>query len=520
MGVTRRRTRVATVAALTSGLIGLSLLGAGAFATEDTSPSACPEGSFLYRPAADSTSTTTTESTTETSDSLLPDGTSRNTTTTLTRTVTETVIKAVEGSAEAQTDPFVAPGAPDPESFLCIANGQVVPAIDPAVPAPSPTPSPTTEPTPEPTVEPVVEPEIVPVAAPEIPAPTPMPEVTPTPTPESPMQPAPGMIGLPGTAPAGPSDVPPAGIVSDVPSDSGPDDPGGQGGTVVQPGPADPGPPDTSGSITRDQVIARAVSWVLQGVPYSQTSWWSDSNGTYRQDCSGYVSMAWNLNQRTNYWTGNLATVSHRIATSSLKMGDILLLPRSHVVIFAGWANSAKTKFHLFEEYSRGKPARYLTGADLSYYTGRGYGAYRYDRIADVAPGKAGGQRTVYLSAYTEPATDVNAAEKELADASIPLDDLQPVAWSQDLADQADSEEYAPSAVIGAATPEAVPQLPLERLVEAQMATDLRASQTAAGSGAGTALIAGGLGLLFLAFPLAGAARAGVWTRQYGEGRS
>ena len=503
MRLTKRRARVASVGALSSGLVGLSLMGAGAFAAEQAgAPAFCPEGSYLYSPASSeptrSTTTTETTSTSETSDTTPPGGTARITTTTTTRTVTETLLAPMSGSAEAQTDPFVAPVAPDPESFLCITNGQAVPSLptpppDALDPAPSPTPASEIPASESP-------------AATSTPESTPEPTPVPVPVPES-MEPAPGLVNLPGT-------TPPA-SPSDVPSDSGPGDSGGSGGTVVLPGPTDGGAVDTSGSITRDQVIARAVSWVLQGVPYSQTSWWTDSNGVYRQDCSGYVSMAWNLNQRSNYWTGNLATVSHRIATKSLKMGDILLLPRSHVVIFAGWANAEKTRFHLFEEYSRGKPARYLTGADLSYYTGRGYGAYRYDRIADVEPGKAGAQRTVYLSAYAQDLPDADSAERELANVSVPLEDLEAVAWSQSLADQAAAEEYPPSSPVGAITPQPVPELPLETLVEAQLATDQRASEVPNSSGAGTALIAGGLGLLFLALPLAGAARAGVWTRQY-----
>lgn len=135
-------------------------------------------------------------------------------------------------------------------------------------------------------------------------------------------------------------------------------------------------------TISRVEVIARAASWVTQGVPYSQTRWWTDSHGTYRQDCSGYVAMAWALDPGINYWTGNLATVSYRIAPSDLRSGDILLLPGDHTVIFAGWADGARTTFNLYEQFRPGYTARHVAGASLSSYLDRGYGAYRYRGIS------------------------------------------------------------------------------------------------------------------------------------------
>ena len=45
----------------------------------------------------------------------------------------------------------------------------------------------------------------------------------------------------------------------------------------------------SSGSISRDEVISRAQDWVNRKIPYSQ----SKTTDGYRQDCSGYVSMAW-----------------------------------------------------------------------------------------------------------------------------------------------------------------------------------------------------------------------------------
>jgi hypothetical protein len=391
------------------------------------------------------------------------------------------------------TDPFPS-GTVDPDSYLCVVPGHGMAPAPVASPAPSETP---TE------------------------APTEAPTETPEPEPDLPVTgPAPGMIPT-DESPVGPN-VPP---VPPGSGGSGPND-GGDPPPNLPPPPVESDPVQGR-TITRDEVIGRAVSWVLQQVPYSQTSWWSDSNGTYRQDCSGYVSMAWNLNQRTNYWTGNLASVSHRIATSALKPGDILLLPRSHVVIFAGWGDSARTRFHLYEEYSRGKPARYVTNASLSYYLNRGYGAYRYDRIADVARGRPGPQSRVYeltnLSSDLGNDLGSDVPSDDLSDPTVDMNDgvvdiagqVQPVAWSEALAEDVDGEAAAPDGADDQFTPDAVPQLPIETLVETQQATDQRAFAAAGtrepSSGAATALLAAGIGLLFLGFPLSAAARAGVW---------
>jgi len=139
-------------------------------------------------------------------------------------------------------------------------------------------------------------------------------------------------------------------------------------------------------------VIERAQTWVDENVPYSQTNWWSDRNGKYRTDCSGYVSMAWHLDQGTNYWTGNLAVVSQRITpidpleSDPLKVdllkGDILL-SASHTVIFEEWADPGHTAFYLYEVAHPGTTARRVIGS-VDYYRQEGFLPYRYNGIVDA----------------------------------------------------------------------------------------------------------------------------------------
>ncbi|MEV0403496.1 hypothetical protein [Actinoallomurus sp. NPDC050550] len=57
-------------------------------------------------------------------------------------------------------------------------------------------------------------------------------------------------------------------------------------------------------TLTRAQMITRAKSW-LGKVWYSQINYHCNKYGNYRQDCSGFVSMAWGLHSK-NEWTGTL----------------------------------------------------------------------------------------------------------------------------------------------------------------------------------------------------------------------
>lgn len=96
--------------------------------------------------------------------------------------------------------------------------------------------------------------------------------------------------------------------------------------------------------IDRNAVISRAETWLNPPVPYSQSKY----KDGYRTDCSGYVSMAWNLG--TNYNTNTLLTITNPISKGDLQRGDILLNSGSHVVIFHSWANSGKTQYLGYEQ--------------------------------------------------------------------------------------------------------------------------------------------------------------------------
>lgn len=139
--------------------------------------------------------------------------------------------------------------------------------------------------------------------------------------------------------------------------------------------------------ITRAEIIERAKKWIADEVPYSMREYWSDG---YRQDCSGFVSMAWNL--PGNEWTGSLDKFAQRISKNRLEPGDILLFhnPKdpqqgSHVVIFGGWTDRARTHYIAYESarpYARRQATPYGYWNNATRYV-----PYRYKGLVSDGAG-------------------------------------------------------------------------------------------------------------------------------------
>ncbi|MDA4891935.1 FG-GAP-like repeat-containing protein [Streptomyces sp. MS2A] len=149
------------------------------------------------------------------------------------------------------------------------------------------------------------------------------------------------------------------------------------------------------GQISRAEVISRAKTWVDAGVPYSMTSYRTDANGTYRTDCSGFVSMAWHLRSSSanNYGetTGTLLNFTSSIDKNSLKPGDILLNPAAgangHVVIFNGWTDSSRTSYDAYEQ--AGSTGAVHRTIPYPYWSGHGtFSPRRYNNIVDSNAGR------------------------------------------------------------------------------------------------------------------------------------
>ncbi|MCH0558867.1 peptidoglycan-binding protein [Streptomyces sp. MUM 16J] len=173
-----------------------------------------------------------------------------------------------------------------------------------------------------------------------------------------------------------------------VPGDGEPGTP--QGAKAPLHGPvAKPAEPATVRipSTTRTDIINRAKTWVAAQVPYSMYAYWPDG---YRQDCSGYVSMAWGL--PGNEWTGSLDQYGVKITKEELQPGDILLYHNpddpergSHVVIFGGWTDYTHTYYTAYEQ-TPPRTRRQIT--PYAYWSHSGaYVPYRYKGVAPVTAG-------------------------------------------------------------------------------------------------------------------------------------
>jgi hypothetical protein len=142
--------------------------------------------------------------------------------------------------------------------------------------------------------------------------------------------------------------------------------------------------------IAREQVIERAESWLHPSVAYSQHDFHTTEHGTYRTDCSGYVSMAWGLpgkppNRHGGLDTVGLASVSFVIERHELCAGDVLIrtdgtnLTR-HVTIFDKWA-SGDTYWGFEQAGGTGTVHRVIAYPYES--AGELYSAFRYSEIID-----------------------------------------------------------------------------------------------------------------------------------------
>ncbi|KJY38368.1 membrane protein [Streptomyces sp. NRRL S-495] len=151
--------------------------------------------------------------------------------------------------------------------------------------------------------------------------------------------------------------------------------------------------------VTRASIIERAQRWVDQKVPYSMSRYWSDG---YRQDCSGFVSMAWGLGSSQTTWT--LPDFAERITKAELQPGDVLIhndpaSPRggSHVTVFGGWTDSARTRYLAYEQTSPGATRR---ATPYAYWSNSAtYVPYRYKALTTGGSSSDGAAATAFPGA-------------------------------------------------------------------------------------------------------------------------
>jgi hypothetical protein len=130
------------------------------------------------------------------------------------------------------------------------------------------------------------------------------------------------------------------------------------------------------GCVSGGTMTSRGQQWVNARVPYNQKG----TYGGYREDCSGFVSMCWELS-KPGLTTFTLPTVSHPISKSELKPGDILLNKSEHVVLFGGWVDSSRTKYMAYEETRPGEGTVKRATPYPYWYNQAAFLPYRYKSI-------------------------------------------------------------------------------------------------------------------------------------------
>lgn len=136
----------------------------------------------------------------------------------------------------------------------------------------------------------------------------------------------------------------------------------------------------SASAITRDQVLARARTWIAHPVPYSQAAYFPTKGG-YRTDCSGYVSMCWNTGGYS-WSTSTMHAVSYPITAAQLKPGDVMLWAGHHVRLFVAWADAGHTSYVTYEQTP---PRTVMNTKSLTTDLKTGYVPYRYNLITDNA---------------------------------------------------------------------------------------------------------------------------------------
>ncbi|AJT42813.1 hypothetical protein UM93_02430 [Psychromicrobium lacuslunae] len=146
---------------------------------------------------------------------------------------------------------------------------------------------------------------------------------------------------------------------------------------------------DANGPIGRGEVIDRAYQRLREAPRYNQQG---DSNG-YRNDCSGFISMAWHLtpNGRSNPTTfsfdpidggSRFLGITHSIAAAELQPGDALVRDyggTEHIALFLRWADAGHTRPVVLEHgggNSGVEPPEQSNWGSLN-----GYHPIRYNRL-------------------------------------------------------------------------------------------------------------------------------------------
>jgi hypothetical protein len=140
-----------------------------------------------------------------------------------------------------------------------------------------------------------------------------------------------------------------------------------------------PGQTGTNQQMSRSTALMRAQSWLSNPVPYNQSACKANQYGSYRTDCSGFVSMAWGASRSRT--TRDIDQITHPIGWTELRPADAVNAFDNHVVMFVRWVDAAKTRMLIVEQAGGvGTQSREVNVATLQ---SGGYAPIRYDYIVE-----------------------------------------------------------------------------------------------------------------------------------------
>lgn len=144
----------------------------------------------------------------------------------------------------------------------------------------------------------------------------------------------------------------------------------------------------------RGQAISRGLTWFDKDVPYSQ----SRQLDGYRTDCSGFISMCWQLQR--SYTTADFVSGGGESqllrSYDALLPGDALVRRKGsegHIVLFLGWDDDDQSTACVLEQRSAASDMQFTTRSRAS-LTSSDFKPIRARRFKDVGVPRAGSDST------------------------------------------------------------------------------------------------------------------------------
>jgi hypothetical protein len=168
-------------------------------------------------------------------------------------------------------------------------------------------------------------------------------------------------------------------------------------------------------SAARKQAMERGFTWLDANVQYSQ----SKSYKGYRTDCSGFVSMCWELGQSmtTADFIADNGSSKRLGSYDDLLPGDAIVHRSGgsgHVVLFLGWNDAKKSGACVLEQASTASDMQFRVRTTASLNSG-GYKAIRATKLAAATATKPEEPAGPTSDPQTETATETETATSDPA---------------------------------------------------------------------------------------------------------